>query len=320
MEKYVDKVYLINMDQDTKKLEDVKKECKKFNINFERFSGINPLKLSEEELEKYVTKNCKNMCSNGLIGCGISHIKIYEKALENYYKNILILEDDVYFTNDLYEILDNVMKNLPEDYDILYLGCSGLCKKKELYDLDYSLIFHLFSKNKKQINNEYIHIPKFALSTHAMIISNKGCRKLLNVIGKINTHIDFIIASKSNQLNIYGTNKILAKQKWFTSHNSNISSNYLLNNYFKEIKYNDGIPYSYLFNLYLIKINNVYITYLDLIFFILGILSYINKYLFIFIFLLLIINKKKSLIISYLLGYMIIIILFNSNNLYKIKI
>ena len=134
MEKYVDKVYLINMDQDTEKLEEVTKECKKFNINFERFTGINPLELSEEELEKYVTKNCQSMCSNGIIGCGISHMKIYENALENNYKNILVLEDDVYFKNNLYKTLDNAMKYLPKDYDILYLGCTGLCEKKKLYN------------------------------------------------------------------------------------------------------------------------------------------------------------------------------------------
>jgi GR25 family glycosyltransferase involved in LPS biosynthesis len=320
MEKYVDKVYLINMDQDTKKLKEVTKECNKFNIKFERFSGVNPLKLSEEELEKYVTKNCQNMCSNGLIGCGISHMKIYEKALENNYKNILILEDDVYFTIDLYKVLDNAMKELPDDYDILYLGCSGLCEKTKSYDMDYSLVFNLFNVNKKVIDKNYIHIPKFPLSTHAMIISNKGCRKLLNVIGKIYGHIDFTIASKNNELEIYATNKILAKQKWDYSHNSDMSSNYLLNNYFKDIKYNNGIPYSYLFNLYIIKVNNTYITYLDIIFFLLGIFSYINKYLFIFLLVLLIINQKQSIIISYLIGYLVVFIIFNSNNLYKIKL
>jgi GR25 family glycosyltransferase involved in LPS biosynthesis len=58
MEKYVDNVYLINMDKDTERLIKVTKECKKFNINFERF--------------------------NGIIGCGVSHLKIYEDAIKIY--------------------------------------------------------------------------------------------------------------------------------------------------------------------------------------------------------------------------------------------
>jgi glycosyl transferase family 25 len=96
MEKYVDNVYLINMDKDTERLEKVTKECKKFNINFERFSGVNPLKLSKKELNKYVSKTCQNICPDGLIGGGVSHMKIYEDALKNNYKNILVLEDDVF--------------------------------------------------------------------------------------------------------------------------------------------------------------------------------------------------------------------------------
>jgi glycosyl transferase family 25 len=325
MEKYVDNVYLINMDKDTERLDSVTKECKKFNINFERFSGINPLKLSEEELDKYVTKTCQNICPNGLVGCAISHMKIYEDALKNNYKNILVLEDDVYFDDDLYEELDKAMSELPEDYDILYLGCLGWCDKKQVYNMDlYYLLFYFLSKcksecndeckNKKIMNNKYIHVPEIALTAHAMIISNKGCRKLLNIIGKLYYHIDMIIAVNSNELNIYTTKKRLIYQTWNESNNSGMSSNYLLNNYLKDIKNNDGIPYSFLFNTYVIKIYKTNITLLDIIFFLLGIFSYINKYLFIFLLIFLIINQKTSILISYLIGYLIIFIPNNLNS------
>jgi glycosyl transferase family 25 len=326
MEKYVDNVYLINMDKDTEKLDKITKECKKFNINFERFSGVNPLKLSEEELDKYVTKICQNICPNGIIGCAVSHLKIYEDALKNNYKNILVLEDDVYFDDDLYEVLDKSMSELPEDYDILYLGCTGLCDKKTVYKLDLIFIIHLLmsnsnSKNKnKTMNNKSIYVPEFPLATHAMIISNKGCRKLLNFIGKISYHIDSMIAFKNNELNIYVTEKHVVKQTYEHSDNSDLSSNYLLNNLILNIKDYNGLPYSYAFNMYVIKINNVNITLFDIVFFLLGIFSYINKYLFIFLLVFLIINQKISILISYLIGYLIIYIIFNSNNLYKIKI
>jgi len=324
MEKYVDNVYLINMDKDIEKLDKVTKECKKFNINFERFCGINPLKLSEKELDKYVTKTCQNICPNGIIGCGVSHLKIYEDALKNNYKNILVLEDDVYFEDDLYEVLDKSMSELPEDYDILYLGCTGLCDKKTVYKLDLLFMIHLLisNSNSNKIKNKSIHIPRFPLATHAMIISNKGCRKLLNFIGKISYHIDSMIAFKNNKLNIYVTEKHLVKQTYECSDNSDVSSNYLLNNLILNIKDYNGLPYSYTFNMYVIKINNVNITLFDIVFFLLGIFSYINKYLFIFLLIFLIINQKISILISYLIGYLIIYIIFNINNLdpHKIKI
>jgi hypothetical protein len=149
---------------------------------------------------------------------------------------------------------------------------------------------------------------------HAMIISNKGCRKLLNIIGKINGHIDFIIASKNNNLNIYAIKTPIAKQKWNYSHNSDISSNNILNRLLKNIKDENNIPYTYILNIYIFKINNRYIVFLDLIFFILGLISYINKYIFFSIFIFLLINQKISFIISFLLGYLLILILFNYNN------
>ena len=325
MEKYVDNVYLINMDKDTERLEKVTKECKKFNINFERFSGVNPLKLSKKELNKYVSKTCQNICPYGLIGCGVSHMKIYEDALKNNYKNILVLEDDVYFDEKLYEELNKAMTELPEDYDILYLGCFGICDKEQVYNMDLNLLFHLYTnflrkckstcKNEceKKLNNKYkyLHIPEFPLSAHGLIISNKGCRKLLNLIEKLNYHIDTTIALKSNELNIYITKKRLIYQTWNDSKNSSMSSNYLLKN-----NNNNNIPpYSYFLNIYVIKIFNINISLLDIIFFLLGIFSYINKYLFIFILVFLIINQNTSILISYLIGYLIIYIIFNLNNL-----
>ena len=331
MEKYVDNVYLINMDKDTERLEKVTKECKKFNINFERFCGVDPLKISKKELNKYVSKTCQNICPNGIIGCGISHMKIYEDALKNNYKNILVLEDDVYFSEDLYEELNKAMTELQEDYDILYLGCFGRCDKKQVYNMDlyfiFNLIIYFLSKFKstckneceKKLNNKYkyLHVPEFPLSAHGLIISNKGCKKLLNLIEKLNYSIDVNIALKTNELNIYTIKKRLIYQTWTDSKNSSISSNYLINNY-----NNDLPPFSYILNFYVIKIFNTNITVLNIIFFLLGIFSYINKYLFMFILAFLIINQNTSILISYLIGYLIIYIIFNLNNRdpYNLKI
>ena len=45
MNKYVDHVYLINMDKDKDRLITVINKCNELNIVFERFSGIDPKKV-----------------------------------------------------------------------------------------------------------------------------------------------------------------------------------------------------------------------------------------------------------------------------------
>jgi hypothetical protein len=42
------------MDNDTYRLDRFTKECKKFNIKFQRFTGVNPNTLTEEEIKIYI--------------------------------------------------------------------------------------------------------------------------------------------------------------------------------------------------------------------------------------------------------------------------
>jgi GR25 family glycosyltransferase involved in LPS biosynthesis len=284
MNSFIDNVYVINMDKDIDRLDKVTKECNKFNIKFQRFPGVNPKTLSEEEKNKYITKFCQKYCTDGMMGCGLSHFKIYEDVINKNYNNVLILEDDVYFEDDFHSILNNTLEELPNDYDILYIGCFGLSSKDTNYNHNYFL--KLFSNKKTEKNSfKTIFCPEFPLGTHAMIISNKGCKKLLEIIKKINYHIDFQISLNNKDLNIYATNKKIVNQLWEESCNSNMSSfpkypNTLLNN----INDNNKVPYSYIFNLSIIKICNINIKLWHIIIFILGLLNikYLNLFIIVY--------------------------------------
>ena len=192
MNSFIDNVYVINMDKDTNRLDKVTEECNKFNIKFQRFPGVDPKTLSKKEKKKYITKFCQKYCTNDMIGCGLSHIKIYKDVINNNYNNVLILEDDIYFEDDFQYILNNALYELPNDYDILYIGSFGLSSEETYYDYNY---FLKILSNKITETNIYKNIckPEFPLGTHAMIISNKGGKKLLQIMNKINYHIDFQI-------------------------------------------------------------------------------------------------------------------------------
>ncbi len=176
MNNYVDNVYLINMDKDDHRLQKVTKESEKVGIKFERFSGVKVSDLPQNILDEYIPPQIQKYGPNGMIGCGLSHLFIWQNAVQNNYKNVLVLEDDVYFTHDFNQCLQNVWEETPSDYDILYLGYGGSnCNPQ------------------RDSRFNYIHQPSFPLFTHVMIISHRGLRKLLHIITEIDDHIDWRI-------------------------------------------------------------------------------------------------------------------------------
>jgi hypothetical protein len=99
----------------------------------------------------------------------------------------------LYFSPDFNEYLEHVMEELPKDYDILYLG--------------YKDLFRCEPPKNEKFN--YIYKPYYPLLTHAMIISNKGLKKLIKIIKKIDYHIDWKIGYNTHKLNIYASKKKL---------------------------------------------------------------------------------------------------------------
>lgn len=56
--------------------------------------------------------------------CDLSHISIIDEAIENKYQNILILEDDVCFSDNALDVLSNALTDLQKqtNWDLFYLG------------------------------------------------------------------------------------------------------------------------------------------------------------------------------------------------------
>jgi len=95
-----DKIFYINLDKRTDRKEEIENELQSFNLsdNVERFTGI-------------------DRPEQGILGCTMSHLAVIKLAKERQYKQILILEDDFYFTvtkeefeNQLGEFFDS---NIP---------------------------------------------------------------------------------------------------------------------------------------------------------------------------------------------------------------
>lgn len=77
--------------------------------------------LTLRQLKKFDRKEMS------LVSCAIScgHIEAYKRIADSPYHYNLILEDDVIFKNSFKQKLNNYLEELPEDYDMLFIGNGG---------------------------------------------------------------------------------------------------------------------------------------------------------------------------------------------------
>lgn len=103
---FIDKVYLVNLAHREDRLLESAKLLEEYQIPYQVFPAIQD----------------REQGARGLMN---SMIAIFEDSLENEYENILVLEDDFKMIEDtitFHDVLGKAIKQLPENYHLLYLG------------------------------------------------------------------------------------------------------------------------------------------------------------------------------------------------------
>jgi|TARA_R110000851_G_scaffold56338_3_gene131765 GR25 family glycosyltransferase involved in LPS biosynthesis len=122
LNQHFDKIYCVNLDKRTDRWSHAATQFKKYNIEVKRVSAVegNPdnLPCISPHLIQYP----------GAVGCSLSHYKILKEAKELGLSNILIFEDDILFKDDWEKIYTDNYKDIPEDWDMLYLSTNSIYK------------------------------------------------------------------------------------------------------------------------------------------------------------------------------------------------
>lgn len=107
MEKYIDKIFYINLDRRPDRLKEIEGELLKMNLSAERFPAIEH--------------------TRGYVGCSLSHLELIKIAKRRGYKNILILEDDFEFllTKDQFEKDMTAFFESNLSYDLVMFAYNG---------------------------------------------------------------------------------------------------------------------------------------------------------------------------------------------------
>jgi glycosyl transferase, family 25 len=118
--KYFDKVYYINLDRRTDRRAHMDEQLNKFHMTATRISAVdgNTLKWKPE----YGVMS--DYWNNGAFAYCLSYRVAIIDAIKTGLDSILVLDDDAVFTDNLFEVLENAKKELPEEWHMLYFGAN----------------------------------------------------------------------------------------------------------------------------------------------------------------------------------------------------
>lgn len=138
-----------------------------------------------------------------------SYVSIFQKSLYEGYKNIAILEDDIFFVDDWQNNFYKFISNVDVDWDILNMGYFYLNDKDAII--------------KKY--NDYASIPlNWYHTLHFTAVSNKMYSEFLDKLKEIKYELpmDYVYMEmyKNEKYKCFVPNSIIAKQKSFRSYTS----------------------------------------------------------------------------------------------------
>lgn len=189
------KVIYINLDRRMDRKNNLINELDRINYNgrIERLSAIDakklnfdlmPTNLFTKESIKMATDKTEGLYSymtKGGIGCALSHKMVYEKILAGDDEYVLILEDDIWFDDNFNIKLEQTLKKIGNNYDILWLGYHSKSTKTEYVELD---------------------VPETLYGLFGYIINKKAAKKLIEIF-PITMQIDTEIPKIFMDLRVY---------------------------------------------------------------------------------------------------------------------
>ena len=192
--------YIINLKKNTERMGYINELYNKSDLSSEPYIRIEAVNGKEIDVKPYVTERVYNgildidktgerkyhsQITRGAIGCYLSHLDIYNQFKTSKKPYALIIEDDAWLNENIYESgIKNILNNIPNNWDIILLGR-----------------IELEAVNKQH----YLVMNKF-WGTHGYLINKSGVSKMLELANiPIDDQIDGVMSklSQEGKLNIY---------------------------------------------------------------------------------------------------------------------
>lgn len=184
LDDFFSKVYCINLKKRNDRWKEFVNEMSKYSITkYEKYDAING----------DIIKN-KTKLLNGELGVLLSHYNIIKKCKENNIESVLIMEDDVVFTDEINNISDYI-ELIPDNWDFIYFGGN-----------------HVYGKEPVKINNKIIKL-NYTVALHCVAIKKTMFDLILNMLDKKEKQVDAYYADLHKFANAYGVSPNIALQR-----------------------------------------------------------------------------------------------------------
>ena len=201
------KIFVLHYSKLTERKNYILEQFKKYNItNFEFIEKYDKDEITDSEIIIFDKTYKKSTMSLHL-----KHNYVYNLIAENY-DNALIFEDEVILSDNFLDKLNNYIYQLPEDWDMLFIG-NGCNLHIEAHiikpDINiYKKCLHATNwggYGASRCSDSYLVNKKCAI---------KLCEYIKNLKNKIDIPIDWWInvASRDNNLNVYWAEPTIVTQ------------------------------------------------------------------------------------------------------------
>jgi GR25 family glycosyltransferase involved in LPS biosynthesis len=212
----IDDAYVINLERRKDRLERLWENSPELEGRVERWPAIDGRSLALTPAIARLLKPNDFFWKKAITGCALSHLGLWHKLASETQdiKNYLILEDDVKFRPDWERAWHSAEDDIPEDYDIIYLG-GVLPPNRASYD----------SLSKERVNDSFCRVKEntawgqstpsryFHFCAYAYILSKQGAQKVLGLIEGSDgywTSADHILCNPVTVLKSYVFDPLLA--------------------------------------------------------------------------------------------------------------
>ena len=181
----ISKIYFINLDRRPDRYEHFLKQCDDNEIEFSKIVRFRALdgdtyKFNTKEKQLFINADYRTQnYAKKIMGNQLSHYYILEDMIKNNYKFIIIFQDDIIFRKNFTNELENVIKNIPDNAEIVNIAFHKFAAYNQFIPWDLNQKENIMIKQKV---NKYISILNDTVNPCSLgyIVTLNGAKKIIN--------------------------------------------------------------------------------------------------------------------------------------------